>query len=204
MSITYTPQTNFTAKDTMGSTNPDKILSGVPFDAEFTAISASFQLAAPALNPVFSGTVTADALTANTINGSVSSDWDVAAATVTAKEGGWDSTKATVDGGAANWNEAYGWGNHADAGYVTTDTNTDTTYTAGTGLTLTGTVFSLNSAAISSEQVTALTKFLLGSRWTVELNGLDVDFKYQGSTKMRLTQTGNLTVVGNVTAYGSL
>jgi hypothetical protein len=200
MSITYTPQTNFTAKDTMGSTNPDKILSGVPFDAEFTAISASFQLAAPALNPVFSGTVTTDALTANTINGSVSSDWDAAAATVTAKEAGWDSTKTTVDAGAVNWDEAYGWGNHADAGYAVSDT----VYSAGSGLTLTGTQFALNSAAIGSEQVQALTKFLLGSRWTVELNGLDVDFRYQGSTMMRLSQTGNLTVTGNVTAYGSL
>jgi hypothetical protein len=39
----------------------------------------------------------------------------------------------------ANWNTAYGWGNHASAGYVTTNT----TYSAGTGVTLTGTTFSL-------------------------------------------------------------
>ena len=204
MSISYNPATNFSIKDTMGSTNPDKILSGVPFDAEFEAISASFQLAAPALNPNFTGTVKVDALTASTINGSTTSTWDTAAAEVSNNAAGWTATKSTVDAGASNWDEAYGWGNHADAGYVTTDNNSDTTYTAGTGLTLAGTEFSLNSLAISSEQVTALTKFLLGSRWTVELNGLDVDFKYQGSTKMRLTETGNLTVVGNVTAYGSL
>ena len=152
MSITYSPITNFTAKDTMGSTNPDKILSGVPFDAEFNAISAAFQLAAPAFSPTFTGTatfnhidvsgntaagdVTADsiivsgAISASHVNGSLTSTWDTAAATVTAKEGGWDATKATVDtkeagwdatkstvdAGEADWNEAYGWGNHADAG----------------------------------------------------------------------------------------
>ena len=39
----------------------------------------------------------------------------------------------------ANWDTAYGWGDHASAGYVTTNT----TYSAGTGVTLTGTTFSL-------------------------------------------------------------
>jgi len=43
---------------------------------------------------------------------------------------------------SSNWNTAYGWGNHASAGYLTTYTDTNTTYTAGAGLTLTGTVFS--------------------------------------------------------------
>lgn len=38
-----------------------------------------------------------------------------------------------------NWDTAYGWGNHASAGY----SKTDTKYTAGSGLTLTGTEFSL-------------------------------------------------------------
>ena len=62
---------------------------------------------------------------------------------------------------SGSWDTAYGWGDHSQAGYITEDTNTqlsdadiaafgyiktytdtDTTYTAGTGLTLTGTVFS--------------------------------------------------------------
>lgn len=38
---------------------------------------------------------------------------------------------------------AHGWGNHASAGYV----KTDTTYTNGSGLTLTGNVFSVNLSA---------------------------------------------------------
>ena len=42
-------------------------------------------------------------------------------------------------GNSTNWNTAYGWGNHASAGYVTTNT----TYSAGTGISLSGTTFSL-------------------------------------------------------------
>ena len=50
-----------------------------------------------------------------------------------------------VAAGSTNWNTAYGWGNHASAGYLTTDS--DTTYSAGTGVTLTGTTFSLTDTA---------------------------------------------------------
>ena len=46
-------------------------------------------------------------------------------------------------GTSANANTAYGWGDHASAGYLTSYTDTNTTYSAGTGVTLTGTTFSL-------------------------------------------------------------
>lgn len=88
--------------------------------------------------------------------------------------------KADVDWNATEWDLAYGWGDHAAAGYLTTvalndisdvnttgvadnkilkydiatskwiiadDEDTGTTYTAGTGLDLTGTVFSLDASA---------------------------------------------------------
>ena len=45
----------------------------------------------------------------------------------------------------SNWNTAYGWGDHSLAGYSTTDTNT--TYTAGSGLSLTGTQFKIGWSA---------------------------------------------------------
>ena len=46
-------------------------------------------------------------------------------------------------GSSTNWNTAYGWGDHSTVGYTTTDT----TYSAGTGVTLTGTTFSLTDTA---------------------------------------------------------
>ena len=142
MSITYNPATNFTAKDSMATTNPDKVLSGVPFDFEFSSISAAFQLAAPTLNPTFTGTLAADAITANTVNGSNTSNWDAAFSWGNHADEGYltsftetDPTvpshvKAIEAGDIVNWDAAYGWGNHADEGYLTTLTETDPIFTA--------------------------------------------------------------------------
>ena len=51
---------------------------------------------------------------------------------------------------STNWNTAYGWGNHASAGYLTSYTDTNTTYTAGSGLLLSGTTLRLNGGEIAS------------------------------------------------------
>jgi hypothetical protein len=40
--------------------------------------------------------------------------------------------------------------------------------------------------------------------WTVIASGTNLTFAYNGTNKMRLDSSGNLTVVGNVTAYGTL
>lgn len=135
MSITYTKSTNFTAKDSMSTSNPDKVLSGVPFDAEFDAISAAFDLAAPALNATFTGTTATETLTATTVNGSSTSNWDTAYGWGDHSVAGYltsaDETDPTVpahvkaisSSDVSNWNTAYGWGNHASAGYVSTETD---------------------------------------------------------------------------------
>lgn len=233
MSITYNPITNFTAKDTMGSTNPDKILSGVPFDAEFNAIQAAFQLAAPSFNPTFTGmanfnnvtisgttavgAVTASSLvvsgsvTAASVNGTATSTWDATTSTVASKEAGWDATKATVDAdaagwdateatvnaGATNWNTAYGWGNHATAGYTTTDT----TYTGGTNITVSGTAINLNSSLSGLTDVTT-SAVSIGS-WEIKLEGSNLVFRYGGADKFKITTGGSTIALGDVTAYGS-
>lgn len=68
--------------------------------------------------------------------------------------GSTNGTVAAGDDSRINHGEtAYGWGNHASAGYVKTDTK----YTAGTGLNLTGTTFSVTygtdatSAAVGND-----------------------------------------------------
>jgi len=47
------------------------------------------------------------------------------------KRGGSAGTYSIVADASANWNTAYSWGDHASAGYVTTDTNTWRPVTAG-------------------------------------------------------------------------
>jgi hypothetical protein len=44
----------------------------------------------------------------------------------------------------------------------------------------------------------------LGSNWAVIESGGILYFQYGGSNRMKLDASGNLTVLGNVTAYGSV
>lgn len=208
MSIPYTPETNFTAKDSMSQSNPDKVLSGEPFDVEFTAIANSFELAAPSLDASFTGTTSAVALsvsgtsslgtaTATTVNGTVTSVWDGTTATVDAGATGWDTTKATVDAGAANWDTAYGWGDHSAAGY----TLTDTTYVGGTNITLSGTTFNLDASLTGLTDVE--TDAISIGNWEIKLDGNDLRFVHNGIDRFRITTAGALIADDNITAYGA-
>ena len=58
MAITYTPTTNFGAKDSLPTNDPDKVIKGSEFTTEFSAIQTAFSLAAPAASPTFTGDVT--------------------------------------------------------------------------------------------------------------------------------------------------
>lgn len=40
--------------------------------------------------------------------------------------------------------------------------------------------------------------------WTVTASGANLTFAYNGTNRMRIDSSGNLTVVGNVTAYGTV
>ena len=43
----------------------------------------------------------------------------------------------------------------------------------------------------------------IGANWTVTQSGTDLKFAYDGIDRMKLDASGNLTVEGDVTAYGS-
>jgi cytoskeletal protein CcmA (bactofilin family) len=55
--------------------------------------------------------------------------------------------------------------------------------------------------AFSASTVNATTVDL--GAWTVTQSGTDLKFAYNGTNRMKLDSSGNLTVEGNVTAYGS-
>lgn len=44
----------------------------------------------------------------------------------------------------------------------------------------------------------------IGAGWTVQQSGTDLLFKYNGTNRMKVSSTGDLTVSGNVTAYGTV
>ena len=50
-----------------------------------------------------------------------------------------------------------------------------------------------------------ITKIDIGDGWTVEKDASNnLMFAYSGTDKMKLDSSGNLTVVGNITAYGTV
>lgn len=228
MSITYNASTNFGAKDALPTNDPNKVIYGSEFTTEFVAIGTAFGEAAPTANPTFTGTATFSGDVE--LNGSVTlgtlqigtesisdtdvqnwnatkatvdagaAGWDSTEATVDAGATGWDATKATVDAGASDWDEAHGWGDHSLAGYGTS--SSDTTYTGGTNITLNDTTFNLDNN-ISLGQVTLSNGCYINGDWLIIHSGTSLKFFYQGSGRMSLDSSGNLTVLGNVTAYGS-
>ena len=110
----------------------------------------------------------------------------------------------------SNWNTAYGWGNHASAGYTTTDYyTTGATFNSGTGIiTFTrnnGATYTLNIAATltdvtvtggtynSSNQTLTLTK---SNGTTVSVSGFAIDTDVNWYTTSASFNTGNGVITG--------
>jgi hypothetical protein len=52
--------------------------------------------------------------------------------------------------------------------------------------------------------VTGSSASLATTNWTVLQSGTSLLFRFNGANRMSLDSSGNLTVIGNVTAYGTL
>ena len=94
---------------------------------------------------------------------------------------------------------------------LTTDvTGTLPVANGGTGVTAstgTGSVVLNASPTISSPTISAPTlsgTITLGTNWSVLESGGILFFRYAGVNKMKIDSSGNITVTGNVTAYGSV
>ena len=95
----YVKSTNFTAKDTLPQGDANKVIRGSEFDTEFNAIQTAVATKADLASPTFTGTATFAAVagTTGTFSGAV--------------------TGSNLN--ISNWDTAYGYGNHASAGYLT-------------------------------------------------------------------------------------
>lgn len=61
----YTKITDFASKDTLASGNPSKIIKGSEINAEFESIQTHIATKADEASPTFTGTLTADIITAS-------------------------------------------------------------------------------------------------------------------------------------------
>lgn len=131
----YVKSTNFTAKDSLPTGDANKVIRGSEFDTEFNALQVASATKADLGSPTFTGTATfanvtvSGTVTAGTIdlNGGALDNVTIggttpAAGTFTAVAGTTGTFSGAVTGSnlnIANWNTAFGWGNHASAGYLT-------------------------------------------------------------------------------------
>lgn len=69
----YTKTTNFTAKDSLSTGDPNKIIRGSEFDTEFNNIATAVTSKADTAGPTFTGTTTVANLTiSGTVTGTIS------------------------------------------------------------------------------------------------------------------------------------
>jgi hypothetical protein len=68
----YVKTTNFTAKDSLTSGDPGKVVRGSEIDTEFTNIAIAVATKSDSASPTFTGTVTTSNLTVNgTFSGTI-------------------------------------------------------------------------------------------------------------------------------------
>ena len=77
----------------------------------------------------------------------------------------------------------------------------DTTYTAGTNLTLSGTTFDLNASLTGLTDVT--TSAVSIGDWEIKLDGSDLRFVYNGTDAFKITTTGAVVAKDEITAFGA-
>lgn len=100
MSISYNYDLKWIGRDALTSGDPDKQILAADFEAEWIKIQNAFALATPKASPTFTGTVSATDITAS---GTVAATGNVTGANLN----------------VANWDTAFGWGDHSQAGYLT-------------------------------------------------------------------------------------
>jgi len=97
------------------------------------------------------------------------------------ESGIWTSGTVSATGGSStNWNTAYGWGNHASAGYKTTDNNTQLS---------TADVRSKISASGNS-QYNASTGVITSTNTNTQLSTADVRAKFSAGTNVAISSGG--------------
>ena len=100
----YVKFTNFTVKDSLPTGDTNKVIRGAEFDTEFDAIATAVATKSNIASPTFTGTATFDNITATAISGTT---------------GTFSGAVTGSNLNVSNWDTAYGWGDHATQGYLT-------------------------------------------------------------------------------------
>ena len=106
--------------------------------------------------------------------------------TATIKQGGGSGSTVAVPNGTSTIVFADGTGANSNVNSIPTDLLSDTTPQLGGNLDTNGNAILFGS-----------------SKWSIVLDGTDLDFKYNGTTVFKLASSGAVTSADNITAFGS-
>ena len=206
----YVKATNFASKDSLLSGDPNKIVKGTEVDDEFSAIQTAVNSKADTLSPTLTGTPLAPTAPAGTSTTQLATTAFVATAVnngvVTERTATATLTNKTITGtftGNITGNVTGNVTGNADTAtkLATARTIGGVSFDGSANINLPG-VNEVGSQNTTGNAATA-TKLSTGT-WTVEESGGVLYFKVSGVNKAKLDASGNLTVAGDVTAYGSV
>ena len=106
--------------------------------------------------------------------------------TATIKQGGGSGSTVAVPNGTSTIVFADGTGANSNVNSIPTDLLSDTTPQLGGNLDTNGNAILFGS-----------------SKWSIVLDGTDLDFKYNGTTVFKLASSGAVTSADNITDFGS-
>ena len=206
----YVKATNFASKDALLSGDPNKIVKGAEIDDEFSSIQTAVNSKADTLSPTLTGTPLAPTATAGTVSTQVATTAFVDTAITNERTATATLTNKTITGTFTGPLTGNVTGNVTGAvtGNASSATVLQTARTIG-GVSFDGSA-NINLPgvnAVGNQNTTgqaATAAKLSAATWTIEESGGVLYFKVFGVNKAKLDASGNLTVVGNVTAYGSV
>ena len=206
----YVKATNFASKDALLTGDPNKIVKGTEIDDEFSSIQTAVNSKADTLSPTLTGTPLAPTAVAGTVSTQVATTAFVNTAVINERTATATLTNKTVTGTFTGPLTGNVTGNVTGAvtGNASSATVLQTARTIG-GVSFDGSANinlpGVNAAGNQNTTGNAATATKLSTgTWTVEESGGSLYFKVSGVNKAKLDASGNLTVVGNVTAYGSV
>ena len=189
----YVKSTNFASKDSLAIGNPLKIVKGTEIDTEFNNIATAVATKADLNSPALIGTPTAPTVSAGDSTTKLATTAFVSTAVTNERTATATLTNKTLTSPSIS-------------SPTMTGTPVAPTAAAGTNTTQVATTAFVQGekASPTFTGTTTVSTLSLGTNWTVLESGGVLFFRHNGVNKAKLDSSGNLTVTGNVTAYGSV
>ena len=177
MSINYTYNPNWIGRDTQPDGSALRVVKASDFESEWISIQNAFAEAVPSANATLTGNTSVEHLTS--LN-EITATGNVSGANIN----------------DTNWDTAYGWGNHASAGYAagTNVANWDTAYSWGNHA---------SAGYAASSNVPTKTGSGASGTWAINITGNAANAYFANTAtdcSRSITGTGNLTGGGAMTA----